>query len=807
MSQSFVLKALEYHFQRIATISATHRLKILAGSILLIFLGVYLAGQTQTDNGLHTFFDENDSAFNYYQEYQREFNSDEIIYLLYKAPDKEFGPFDLEVMQQIAKLTAAIEQEVPFVRKVTSLANAEFISANDDEIVIHDLVYDEPYTQEHLLQIRQIALSKPLYVNNLIDPSGMYGAIVVDMTRTSALPQEELQLNPEFGNTPENLYPYASASVLKELIERQEYTNITFWRSGDVPLNADYTDLVMTESPILTMIMLLLIGFFGLVLFPTTLLGLLAPLTVIITAVILTIAFIGLMDWEMGIMFSMVPTLICALGASQCVHLSLAYHNARQTEDVPQAVKRTIREVGLACFLAAVTTAIGFLGMSGSALKAVSELGVYSSFGVISCFLLSLTLMISLSALSRTAQPLASVKKQPRFSQRWMATSLDKVIAINQKHGGSVILLSSALLLVSCMGASQVKIDYNFLEELKPHVEARQHIEKVESVMGGWISAVYVFDTQTTDGIASLPLLKLIEGFTNYAEQQPLVKKTQHIVEIVKDLNQAFHADDKAWYKLPDDQASLAQLLFLYQMSGGEDINDLINFDSSQTVVQLRITLTNASSVQAVIAELDGYLENNTLPGTIVKKSGIGVLWGKVADYISSSQIQGYTIVFLIIYLFLLIAFGNFKLATLAMLANITPILIAVGAMGFAGMHMDYLTMLVATTAIGIAVDDTIHLVMRYRLEFDRIRNYEKALAISLHKVGPALITTTVILLGAFATYQLSELAVMANFGLILAGTITLALVADLFLLPVLISRFKAFGPEDTAAARERTSV
>ena len=97
-------------------------------------------------------------------------------------------------MQQIAKLTAAIEQEVPFVRKVTSLANAEFISANDDEIVIHDLVYDEPYTQEDLLKIRQLALSKPLYVNNLIDPSGTYGAIVVDMTRTSALPQEQLQL-------------------------------------------------------------------------------------------------------------------------------------------------------------------------------------------------------------------------------------------------------------------------------------------------------------------------------------------------------------------------------------------------------------------------------------------------------------------------------------------------------------------------------------------------------------------------------------------------------------------------------------
>ncbi|MFT4563310.1 MAG: putative RND superfamily exporter protein [Gammaproteobacteria bacterium] len=789
------LRALDYAFTRVASWCARNGLLVLLASLAITGAGLYFAAQTRTDSGLSTFFNDEDPTFTYYLDYQREFNSDEIIYLLYRAPGIEYGPFDLEVMNTIARLTAAIEYEVPFVRKVTSLANVEFVKATDDLIVIHDLVFDAPYTQADLVELQKIALSKPLYLNNLIDPSGVYGAIVVDMTKTSADDIVDLRLDQNAGDGMENLYPYAAASALDNILRRPEYAGVEFWRSGDVPLNADYNALVQNETPIITLLTLGLIALLSLLLFPTRITGLIGPFIVVIVAIILTLAFIGLMGWQIGLLFMMVPTLICAIGVSQTIHVLLAYHRARLSMSSAKAAEHAIREVGAACFLAALTTAIGMLGMSTSALQSISELGVYSAFGVLASFVLSITLMVSLATFSRHRLP-TTVSATPELRSSVFESSLNRIVALNVKHPQRVIGVSIGLFVIALVGIERLQIDYNFLEELKPHVASRQQVEKAEEVMGGWVSAVYVFDTGQRDGIASLDLLKLIEQFAAFAESQPLVKKTQHIVEIVKDLNRALHGDEQSSYALPQSREALAQLLFLYQMSGGEEINDFINFDSSQTVIQLRIKIANASQIRGTIAKLDTFIDDHPVAGVAVRKSGIGVLWGKIADYISSSQLKGYALVFSMIFLFMWLAFSNLKLAMLAMIANLAPIMIVLGYMGFVGIKLDYFRLLLATIAMGIAVDDTIHLVLRYRTEFARLGAYRAALDQALHGVGPALITTTLILMGAFMSYLISDMAVLSSFGILLAASVFVALIADLFLLPALILRFKPFGPE-----------
>jgi hypothetical protein len=134
------------------------------------------------------------------------------------------------------------------------------------------------------------------------------------------------------------------------------------------------------------------------------------------------------------------------------------------------------------------------------------------------------------------------------------------------------------------------------------------------------------------------------------------------------------------------------------------------------------------------------------------------------------------------------------------MIANLTPILVVLGCMGFAGVNLDYFRLLLATIAIGIAVDDTIHMINRYRREFARAGDYAVALEKSLLGVGPALVTTTVILVVAFLTYLYSDLAVLSSFGLLLSAAVFSALVADLFLLPVLLMMFRPFGPPASAA-------
>jgi predicted RND superfamily exporter protein len=367
-------------------------------------------------------------------------------------------------------------------------------------------------------------------------------------------------------------------------------------------------------------------------------------------------------------------------------------------------------------------------------------------------------------------------------------------------HPRNVLIVCGVAIAGSAVGVSRLQVDYNFIEELKPHLEIRRSIEKAEAVMGGFVSVVYIFDTDREDGIRNLELVQLIDEFSQYAEQQPLVRKAQSVAEITKDLNQALHGDDPAWYRLPDDSDTLAQLLFLYQLSGGEEINDYINFDSSQTVVQLRVTVSDASEIRELLNDLSAFLATRSIDGIEVKTTGMGLLWTSIADYIAASQLHGYSAVFILIFIFIFITYRSFSISVYAMIANVAPILVILGFMGASGMKLDYIRLLLATIAIGIAVDDTIHLLHRYQLEFELVRDYRIALRRTLSNVGPALVTTTIILVVSFLTYLYSDIAVLASFGVLLSAAVFFALLADLFLLPAMILVFKPFGPERTAA-------
>jgi predicted RND superfamily exporter protein len=158
----------------------------------------------------------------------------------------------------------------------------------------------------------------------------------------------------------------------------------------------------------------------------------------------------------------------------------------------------------------------------------------------------------------------------------------------------------------------------------------------------------------------------------------------------------------------------------------------------------------------------------------------------------------------------LCIAFGSIKVGLLAMIPNLAPVIVVLGVMGWADIHLDYMKLLLATIAISIAVDDTIHLVIRFRKAFLATGNYPAALQQSMRDVGPALTITTIILVGAFSCYLLSNMAVIASFGVLLSIAIVVALLADLLFMPALLLVTKPFGAEfvpQTAAAGQTNSM
>jgi len=791
---------IDNYFGAIAAWSIRSRWKVTLTSLILVLGALFFANTARIDNSLHSFFYKQDPAYIAYRDYLEEFVSDEVMYIMYSAEDKEHGPFNLDVMRTIASLTVAFEAEVPFIREATSLANVEFMRPiGKDDIEIDELLINFPDTQAELLKTRELVSSKPMYANYLISEDGQYATIILQMTRTSTDTLEDIIYDPELGTTQENLYPVVSARAVSEILTRPEFSaqGINFYISGDVSMNTTYIDVMVGDMVNITLIALLLIVIVCSIMFRVTLVGITGPIVVVLLSVMLTIGLLGFLDWPISNFFSLLPTLLCAVGIAQSVHILLEYQRGlAATGDRNLSVQLALQKVGGACLMAALTTAAGFAVMGVSQLKMLAQFGIYSAFGIVVTFLFSATLLVVF--LSGKTRPNDIKKKGQSAINPLILPMVEKAILLDLRHPKLILLISALIFVASFFGILQLRNDFNFVKEFKPQVEWRQHTEKIEQEMGGTLRMSYLIDTGVENGVKDPALIQRLAEIQEFAAQQPLVKKSLSLADMIKDINQTFHGNDTRYHRVPEQKDLLAQYFLVYEFSGGEEMEEFVSHDFSKTVIEFQVEMTYASNLEALIEKLDTHVQENPLPNAQGRKTGIGLLYVKLAKYIGDTQITSYSLVFTIIALFMCISFGSIKVGLLSMIPNLTPVILALGALGWLGVPLDYMKLLLATVAIGIAVDDTIHLVSALRRRFFETGNYQQAVQMGLRDVGPALVVTSVILIVSFSAFVLSSTFVLSSFGYLLGGTIAAALLADLFLMPALIVSTKPFGPEFT---------
>ncbi len=798
MNNNKLVDKVDSSFLTLAEWSIKWRWLVVVAACVMLAVGLFFSSKVRFDNSYESFFDQSDPAYHAYLDYLNDFQSDEITYILYRVPDNVHGPFDIEVMKTIGTLTQALEDEVPFVNEATSLANVEFIRAEGDSIDVDELLINFPETQEDLLKVRETVLSKPLYVDYLVNKEANYAAIILEMSRDSTDPLEDIIYDPEKGSQDiYNLYPQVSDIKVREILARPEYQGIEFFLTGDAPMNTAYNTILTKDSTYILLSALGLIVLVSMLLFRVTLVGILGPISVVVLSLILTLGFIGIIGWDLGVMFAMVPTLLCAVGVAQSVHILLEFQrNFGITGDRKTAVKASLKKVGGPCLMAAVTTSVGFLVLYLSDLKALSELAIYASAGVMITFILSATLLVVF--LARGSNEISERKKNSLTVHPLVHGIVNRCIKINLAKPKIVMFICLGCLVLCGVGVTKLTIDFNFLKEFKPHVEWRKHTELAEEVMGGMLSVAYTVDTKTPNGIKDPALLHALEKVQRFAEQQPLVKKSFSVTDIIKDLNQGFHADDSDYYVLPDDKELVAQYFLVYELSGGEELEEFVSLDFSRTALEFRVEVAYATEIVELINTIDGYIEENPIPGAELRKAGIGFMWIKICEYIADTQMVSYSLVFVMIAIFMSLSFGSIKIGLLSMIPNLSPVVVTLGMMGWIGVPLDYMKLLLATIAIGIAVDDTIHLVTRYRSQFIESGSYEIALERSLTDVGPALTITSIILVISFSSFLFGNTTILGSFGVLLAAAVAVALLADLFLMPVLILFLKPFGEEFT---------
>jgi hypothetical protein len=790
-------------FAHIGTWSFDHRWWVVAAGLLVFVSSMIWASRAHVDMTFDAFFEASDPTYTAYKQYREDYGSDEVSYILYEVPDAEHGPFDIEAMRKIAQLTEEIEQQVPFVEKVTSLANVEIMEAVEDGITIHELLLEFPASQRELLTVRELVLDKPTLVGGLLSEDAKFAAIIVKMEKSSIDPPDELKLNPDGSDWIDNLYPQVSDEVIENLLASPEYAGIAFYHGGDVPWNANYNRILVPQTLVTVTATYLLIGILLFAFFRRAR-SVIGPFIVVSISIAISAALVGIMGWDLDLMFPFVPSLLIAIGVADSVHIISGFNRYyKKLGDRREAVRQTMYHIGTPCLLTSLTTAAGLLAMSFSNVKSMAHLAIYSAGGIMAAFLLSVTLLMTFFAFRERGEkklpPQVPEPGQVSLLVRLLAT----IAAFDIRHPKLIIAVSAVIVVFSIAGTTRLRVDSTFMEEWREDEPIRQISMKIDDIMGGMgmSSVVYLFDSGEAEGVKNPALLQEIERVQTAADNYtPYVKKTISVVDVIKDLNRTFHDNDPAYYRIPDDREMIAQLLLVYEMSGGENLEDYVSGDLSRANLEVLCHNDAISEMKKLADHIAVSLEQQPLQVSRLEITGIGALWMQFADYIAESQIQGILLAFSVIAIMMCVIFRSLKIGLLSMIPNLSPVLLTLGYMGWVGMELDYTRLLIAPLAIGIAVDDTIHMVTRFHVEFRRLGNYAMALENCIHCVGHALIGTTVILMAGFLVNVFHGMETQVIFGELIAWAIFVALVADLLLMPALILVFKPFGPETVSS-------
>ncbi len=813
-----LIQAINRFFRIVAGFCFDWRWGVLVASVAVAYGAYTVALGVGSDASYEHYFYPGDTTYQSYEQYRDDFGSDEIAYIGYEVSGLEHGPWNVVAMERLVEMTEAFEDEVPFLYEVTTLANAELTVGNEDGIEITKIQDEWPLTQEELLELRSAYLKKPMLVGGIIDEDADFAAIIIEMDRSSTDPPEQIVAPPEqqpFPDDPgnlENLYPQVTDAKIFEILERPDYHDYEFWVSGDVPLNAYFNRILFVEPVLL---LLIAVGVIAVILALAfrSMLAVVSPIAVVLLGVLATVAIMALIGWDISMGFTGTPTLLTAIGVAHSVHI-LSEFRSRMSEgsDRRSALVETMGLVGMPCLLTSITTAVGFASMSFVPIKSLAQGGIIDAIGVLLTFVLSMTVLMSVLSIdwlrpfrrrAAEAEPSAPIVDGAAKGGDWIQSVLAAVARINIEHTGRLLAIFAVFLVACLVGAMRIEVDSNYLKDFWPSSWFYEATVKVDSEMGGTTNVVYLFDAGEDDAIKEPAVLREIDRLQQNANQEDwLVTKTYSIVDIVKDLNQAFHGDDPAYYAIPETRQEIAQYLLLYESSGGEEAEEYVTSDYRRANLELRLKMDRTAAMQELVRDLDASLENPPLEKTEVSLTGIGALWLVLMDYIVSSQIQGLTIAFSVITLFMVLLFRSFKIGLISMVPNLAPVLLALGAMGWTGISLDYNKATIAAIALGISVDDTIHLMTRLHHEFGVHGNYKKALREAMGDVGRALVITSIALVLGFLAMSFSELRSQAFYGILLASALVTALIADFFFMPALVLRFKPFGPEGEGAGR-----
>ncbi|WP_456433729.1 efflux RND transporter permease subunit [Thermosulfuriphilus sp.] len=711
----------------------------------------------------------------FYEEFRQVFGADDALGIAFHS-EKLFTP---ETLRFIEALTKALE-EIPEVEDVLSLTNVEDIRGAEGTFVVEPLIGEEiPQEVSRLEWIKERALKNPLIRGNLVSADARATMIVI---------------RPAFHGEDEDLEARLLKAVEKTIEELKARfpeapeLHLAGWPVIDVKM-ASYMNHDLAIFIPLTYILMAVL----LYLFLRRLRAVSGILLVMTLSLIWTMAVLNLVGGAMSPMTAILSPLIMALSLADGVHLTSRFYlsqTTRSPRDTQTHIVEAVRESWKPCLLTSLTTAAGFLSLVTSRIPAIRHFGLSAAAGMMIEFILTFSVLVMLLPwIGRETGKQRSFIHNDSLLQK--AASLSELIL---KGRLIIILLTTGVVVFSLWGASQIKVETNLLEFFKEKSPIREAARFVDAHLGGSETIEISLRAEEPEAFLEPKNLVLLERISSFLARRQAFSKVIGAHDFLKQMNQAFHDDHPQYYRLPETRELIAQYLLLYS---GTELNHFLDEDHSWARISARTILHNSSELEKEIEAIKQFVKEKIAPqaqGITIEITGKTYLNTRVIKDIVSSQTQSLTIAGAIVFGFIFLALRSLSLGIIALAPNFLPLITNFGLMGWTGIPLNTSTATISAVAIGIVVDDTIHFLNQYQLLRRTGLSVTKSLTGTFATKGVAVTITSVVLVVAFGILVLSKFVPTVQFGFLSATIMLVAFLADIFLLPAILSYQKERG-------------
>ena len=735
---------------------------------LLIVLGVLIVGisglqtlkKLSIDNSLGIWFLEEDPSYKAYIEYQETYGSDEIFIVML--------PVSNALEQKNVDLLRALNNSLdsmPFVQTAYSLAKAKYPVIAGKKVSFRPL-YEEKRSEK---SIKKLWGDMPEVMSQLVSKDFKNLFLYVQLRPTPSIEKDRKDIAQEI------------ETVISRYFESYHIT-------GPPVLNEAYNKGIYKESLLFGGLTVLIITLMLLWFLPSKKYLLIALFSVGAPISIL-FGMISSFGYSLNMISMLIPTILMVYSVSDVVHLINIYDREAYGLATIDRLSAAIKKSFTPCFYTTLTTFVGYFALYLSPLPAFKNMGLFTCIGLVLSYVLVYLITIIGVSFMKAAKPVEKAIREeevPKPKTPKQTALVSWINATTSRYNLNIITGFSALLMLGIFAITKVEINTDSLN-LLAEGPAKEDLRKVEAQLEGSSRLQLEISSASGSTVMDKKSLELLRSFQEEIATNPLITAPISVVNMAAFLEKR----NPALKGMAVSEQDAAQLLRSLENNDNQFFK-LFSEDLSSVGITLSLPQMKTAQLEQVIESVKKTFQSHFDPTEYtLKVNGFAVVFAGLNKFILATQLKSFFAAFIAAFICLWLFIRQIRTTLLVLIPNILPLAVLAILMWLFKIPLDVTTAMITPIMLGIAMDDTIHLIYKYRKYKTTFESPTKRIDQALHYSATALLATTVALVAGFLIIATSAVPSVRSFGILCAVTVSTALITDLFYLPALLKRFE----------------